>query len=523
MSQINANSGLNKMENNGSKPINFGLDVSSWNYGCFYQIPSYCNTKIQHKKENLSSVSNEVNNANPKNENRDTNMNQNRTKEKIIKDEYVKNMNLLKIIGTSKNISNKPVKIINPISNKIIVNHTLINNINNNKANKTFKTNDKNDTKEINEGKESINNEDNSVSQIKFRLKYEDWVEIKKEESLIDQNLKMIKNKEIKKIDEFKKKLKKEYEPIRNAEYNNWLNKKKEQNKLKLKEKLEQKKEKELKEQQKKMISEEKLNNWILKQAFNIEKENKIKKLKEDNEKKIKEQEENYKKLRNSDAKKAYSSWLIKKEQEKMYNEQLKSMGLLTEKNNSKRQPESRASNSVKYKLVIGPYSNAKILRDMKTQVENQLNNIETYMNERENYEENDQEYEENENMENEMENENNFEVNNHNQVNNENQETGDMEIFSNNLEIMDENIDVNKDEIINNDGEIKENDVDENVENDNMLEFNDIEFDEEYYNNLNDDDKEIYFYNQLRMKGYTDDQIEQLRNAQYENYEEDN
>ena len=40
---------------------------------------------------------------------------------------------------------------------------------------------------------------------------------------------------------------------------------------------------------------------------------------------------------------------------------------------------------------------------------------------------------------------------------------------------------------------------------------------------NLNDDEKEIYFYNQLRMKGYTDDQIEQLKNAQYENYEEDN
>lgn len=500
MSDINANSKVNFSDN--QKPINLGMDVTSWNYGCFYQIPSYCNSKIQSKKENISSVSNQQKDANSN----IINKNVSTTKEKIIKDDYLKNMNLLKIIGTNKNISNKPVKIVNPISNKVVLNKTL--NIKNTK-------NDNNDIKD-----NTIHGEE-SLSQIKFGLKYEDWLEIKKEQSLIDQNLKMLKQQEIEKINEFKKRVKKEYEPIRNTEFNNWINKKKEQNKQKLREKINKKRDQELKEEQKKLISEEKLNNWMLRQAINMEKENTMKKMKEDNERRIKEQEENYKKLRNSDAKKAFGNWLLRKEQERLYNEQLKSMGLLTEKNNTKRQPESRASNSVKYKLVIGPYSNAKILRDMKTQVENQLNNIETYMNERENYDQNDQEFDDQENIENDIDNENKIHSNNDIGNNDNMDNIHNLDNLENEDNNFDENEELNKEENIQNDN--NENDIEENVDNDNNQEFNDLEFDEEYYNNLNDEEKEVYFYNQLRMKGYTDDQIEQLRNAQYENYEENN
>ena len=396
-----------------SKPISLGFDASSWNYGSFYPIQPY-KQKVINKETTVpinrdySDLYNSNYMSKPKSSQSSTKL---RREDKIIKDDYVRNMNLLKLTGTSKNKSNKPVIIVNPVTQKVITcdDSVLSKNLSTNKiTQKTFHNKTNSNTSQLN----MTNN-----STMKYSLKYDEWLTLKKSQSEIQKGISQLKEEEFKKLELLKEKIKKEYEPIKDEKYQEWLKKKKEKLKADKIEKVKKENEKVIVKSKKEIEKEEKLNLWFQKQAFLIEQKLKEDELNAQLEKKKKEKEKENKEMRRIESQNKFKQWSETK------NEHLKLIKQLDEKGfelkgNNKLVPKKKKEGykNKKLKLVIGPYKNAKIYREIQHLVEEQLDQTE------------EERYTENEEIGDEEEQENNNQL--YDMANNQimNQEQMDLE-----------------------------------------------------------------------------------------------
>jgi hypothetical protein len=366
------------------KPISFGFESSSWNYGCFYSTKPYQpKTKIGKEiappiprntlieKQAFQPTIKSSFNSSAKNLTL-TSRRKLAQEEKIIKDDYVKNMNYLKITGTSKNKSNKPTKVLNRTNTQIS------NNIGENSENR------KNQGRQIssnNIGDMSMSHSrsrssmlNRSKSSIKMKIKYEDWLKLKNDELEMSKRFQRAKEDKEQRLQILKGEINSEYNPIKEEKIKQWeakkLEEKQKEAEKKRKEEDRKKKEKDIKRQS----NEEALNRWFQVQAEIIEKTN----IEKEAEQKKKEKFERMKKI-NEDKKRieslhAFNNWKIAKERE------LAELRILKEHEEARKQQKlldkhkkHEAEKELK-RFVIGPYSTAADLRKIKKHFEDNLN-----------------------------------------------------------------------------------------------------------------------------------------------------
>lgn len=430
MSTTNLQANANNQNLN--KPVSFGFDASSWNYGAFYPIEPY-KSKSRSKvnvdytppiNRDFKECYNFKNQANSNQVQTDTVKHSNigrRTlnrEEKIIRDDLVRNMNLLKLTGTSKNFSNKPTLVVNPVTNKVvshqsndnsqitivsplnknnISNHgntnnlSKINDTNLNNLSRVSNVNTKNkpgnaisnNNKNLNQSNHSQNlKKSNSIisneSTLKYQLKYDEWLRVKKQQTEIEKSIKMVQEQENLKLEGLKKKIKQEYDPIKDEKLKKWMEEKKQKKKEVLIKKLTKEEEIERAKEQKRIEKEAKMEQWLIKQAQILELKEREKQLQEEIEKRKKEQEEANKQTKRVEAMNAYKIWMMKKEEERIILEQLKVQGY--EMNNGvivqpkeKKENQKNFNRNKKLKLVIGPYTDAKVYRKIQKIIEDQL------------------------------------------------------------------------------------------------------------------------------------------------------
>jgi hypothetical protein len=410
-----------KTNSNTNKPVSFGFDASSWNYGAFYPVESYkskSRSKVnvdytppinrdfkecyeyKNQPDKISNDTSKTPNIGRRVVNRE---------EKIIRDDLVRNMNLLKLTGTSKNFSNKPTLVKNPVTNKIISNpNSIINNTsvvsplnknntskvslnkeaylrdNDNNMSRTSNTNSKlgpyNQEKENNQSKLKKSNSiiSQNDSNLKYQLNYDEWRRVKKQQTQIEKSIKLVQEQENLKLDDLKKKIKEEYEPIKEEKLKKWIEEKKLKKKENIIKKLTKEEEIALVKEKKRIEKEQKMEQWLIKQAQVLELKEREKQYKEELEKRKKEQEEINKQTKKVESMNAYKIWKMKKEEERIILEQLKVQGY--QMNNGvivqpkdKKEVSKHSNRNKKLKLVIGPYTDAKVYRKIQRIIEDQL------------------------------------------------------------------------------------------------------------------------------------------------------
>ena len=111
------------------------------------------------------------------------------------------------------------------------------------------------------------------TSDYKFRLSFEEWMEVKRKQQMIFNQIKKIKEEEDKKMEKMNMKVDKKYNEIKEKKYKEWLdNKNKEFRKqkfLKIQKEIEEEQTKKLKDEER----EEKMNEWFKQQAKKMEEE----------------------------------------------------------------------------------------------------------------------------------------------------------------------------------------------------------------------------------------------------------
>ena len=370
------------------KPLCLQIEASSWNYGSFYPINHFKVNKNTKKRDvtppiardtyiNRNKCANEINSI------KDTKCKSNNKlckvklqyKDKIVKDDLVKNINYLKITGTSKNISNNPStktnKNLNNLENKKINNYT-----DNNKSKSSIKFN-----RTINSNLDK--------SEMSIKIKYEDWLKAKNEELELKEMFKKAKIEEELRLSQLKEEINKEYACVKEEKIKQWKSKKNEQLKkeqnYKIKKQLLKKKEKE----EKQLKSQEALIVWFQNQAHNIEKDNYLKEKQNLEKQKLEQQKKQNLEQKKIENLNAFYLWKSNKDKELSY---IKNNQLVNKNNLSKHSIDTITGDNyiinhkgekVKkhyYKkknnyLVIGPYTNANDLRKIKNHLDENYSN----------------------------------------------------------------------------------------------------------------------------------------------------
>lgn len=348
------------------KPLSFGFEASSWNYGCFYPSDSYKPKRDKskeltapinrnyYKEEQIPQTSkpsflksNTLNKYGKRILTKD---------EKIIQDSQVQNMNHLKRINTSKNISDKPTYLNDKsqVGNNTRKSNTLLND-------STKNNNSKSGQSKIKRS-DSLSQANRKNSAIKLGVTYEEWLELKAEELKITKAYQRMAEENKEALEQKKAEIARQYEPTKNEIYLKWIETKKKQKQAEAEQKKRQEQEKLIKKLQRKKESEKRIEAWIENQVEKIEIENRIK---EELEKE--KQEKRKKELMNEETKqilreKCFYEWLKRKESEGQLNR--------SSSNNLSKTGEKRERKS-KLNIIIGPYSYAKDLREIKRIKEN--------------------------------------------------------------------------------------------------------------------------------------------------------
>jgi hypothetical protein len=155
----------------------------------------------------------------------------------------------------------------------------------------------------------------------------------------------------------------------RNQAFNEWLNKKQgEKSKtLQIKQKKEEIKviEKEVKEKQ----NYEKIDNWIKRQAEVMEKEIRMKKLKEEKLKEEQMKKQREEAMNKARAHESYKLWLRKKEEERKFSKQNTNNNFSSCNEKPVRRNSSFVHRNKTPKVVIGPYTNARELKEIQRKI----------------------------------------------------------------------------------------------------------------------------------------------------------
>jgi hypothetical protein len=179
---------------------------SSWNYGA-YSASNPC--YIQQIKN--SNISNQNRYIIPQNNNiyNKYGKRQLREEERIVTNEYLKNINHMKEMQNAKNIFRTKS------ANGLRTTHR--------------KNNDNQNNNEINDNNNNNNNAINTktdMSNYKFRLTYDEWLDVKNKQRMIFNQIKKIKEQEDEKMEKVNMKVDKKYKEIKDKKYKEWLDNK---------------------------------------------------------------------------------------------------------------------------------------------------------------------------------------------------------------------------------------------------------------------------------------------------------
>ena len=199
------------------------------------------------------------------------------------------------------------------------------------------------------------------TSDYKFRLSFEEWMEVKRKQQMIFNQIKKIKEEEDKKMEKMNMKVDKKYNEIKEKKYKEWLdNKNKEFRKqkfLKIQKEIEEEQTKKLKDEER----EEKMNEWFKQQAKKMEEEIMIHQIELKRNKEIEKEKEQMKKLRKKENKIAFKEWKERKDEE---------MKIIKQKKlEEEKLKESKSKHSAYNKnkgFTIGPYTDAGALKEIQ-------------------------------------------------------------------------------------------------------------------------------------------------------------
>ena len=322
---------------------------SSWNYGSY----SPCNPCFM-KQYKLSAISNQNKYIRP-------NLNiYNKfgkrvlpEEERIVTNEYMKTLNHMKkmekskdLFKTNKNYHDEGQKILDKENNNIDNKNNQNNNIETKNNNINNNTNTKTDSKKF-----------------KFRLTFEEWLEVKNKQQMIFNQIKKIKEEEDEKMEKINQKVDKKYQEIKEKKYKEWLDNKNKELRLKKQLKMQEELIKEEMKKEKELEKEEKMNEWFRQQAKKMEKEildQQIELMKKKEIERIKEEE---KKKRKKESKIAFKMWKEKKDEE------LKQLKQKREQEKIIKELESKSKHSVynhNKGFTIGPYTDAGALKEIQ-------------------------------------------------------------------------------------------------------------------------------------------------------------
>ena len=323
---------------------NTNFSLSSWNYGSYSNSNPYFQQGVrpipaQYQQPNI-----------PKTSNYNYNKFGKRIlpeEERIVTNDYMSTINHMKKMKQSELNKQKKKR-----KNKNIQ-----------------KVKEKEGEEELNEQNitQSQNDENKKVdiktdtSDYKFRLSFEEWMEVKRKQQMIFNQIKKIKEEEDKKMEKMNMKVDKKYNEIKEKKYKEWLdNKNKEFRKqkfLKIQKEIEEEQTKKLKDEER----EEKMNEWFKQQAKKMEEEIMIHQIELKRNKEIEKEKEQMKKLRKKENKIAFKEWKERKDEEMKIIKQKK---LEEEKLN-----ESKSKHSAYNKnkgFIIGPYTDAGALKEIQ-------------------------------------------------------------------------------------------------------------------------------------------------------------
>ena len=197
-------------------------------------------------------------------------------------------------------------------------------------------------------------------SKYKFRLTYEEWLEVKNKQKMIFNQIKKIKEQEDEKMEKVNMKVDKKYKEIKDKKYKEWLDNKNKEFRMKKQMKLQEELIKEEIKKEKDAEREEKMNEWFKAQARKMEKEI-LEQQEELRKKKEKEQlDEEEKKRKRKESKIMFKQWKEKKDEELREKKKEKMMQEYETKSKSKH------SNYTNKGFTIGPYTDAGALKEIQ-------------------------------------------------------------------------------------------------------------------------------------------------------------
>ena len=337
---------------------NSNYSCSSWNYGayaacnpCYIQQLKTSNA-LGQKNYNPTQYANLYNKYGKR---------PLREEERIVTNEYLQNINHMKRMEKAKDIFR--TKSANGFHTRTYRNTNNNNNININ--NNSHMNTNKNEN--MNNQNEQINNNTHStktdMTNYKFRLTYEEWLEVKNKQRMIFNQIKKIKEQEDEKMEKVNKKVDKKYKEIKDKKYKEWLDQKNLEFRLKKQIKKEEEKIKEEIKREKDERREEVMNEWFKRQAKKMEQEI----MEQQEEMRIKKEKEKYeeeeKKRKKKESKMVFKQWKERKDEE------------LREKKKEKLQKENESKSKSKHSNInrmnnkgftIGPYTDAGALKEIQ-------------------------------------------------------------------------------------------------------------------------------------------------------------
>ena len=310
---------------------NNNYSCSSWNYGAY----AVCNPfYVQQNK--TPNTQNQIRYIPPQNNQLFNKYGKRplREEERIVTNEYLQNLNHMKKMEKNKDIFRTKSA------------HGLRRTHRNNNAE---------------ENAQNINtNIKHDDSKYKFRLTYEEWLEVKNKQKMIFNQIKKIKEQEDEKMEKVNMKVDKKYKEIKDKKYQEWLDNKNKEFRMKKQMKLQEELMKEEIKKEKDAEREEKMNEWFKAQAKKMEQEI-LDKQEELRKKKEKEQfDEEEKKRKKKEKKIMFKQWKERKDEELREKKKEKMMQEYETKSKSKH------SNYNNKGFTIGPYTDAGALKEIQ-------------------------------------------------------------------------------------------------------------------------------------------------------------
>ena len=335
------------------EPRNY-YSCSSWNYGAYapcnpYFVQQYKTQGIPSQNRYIPHPNNNLYNKYGKRILPE--------EERIVTNDYMQSLNHMKKMEKSKN-SFRIKSSQGRASKSAIDENAKENNNNEQNANNEAKENNNTDN----------DNNNNEISKInpnkyKFRLTYEEWLEVKNKQQMIFNQIKKIKEEEDQKMEKVNMKVDKKYQEIKDKKYKEWLDNKNREIRMKKQLKLQEELIKEEIKKEKDAEREEKMNEWFKQQAKKMEREILEQQTELRKKKEMEKINEEKKKQKKKESKMAFKMWKERKDEE------LKEMKQKQYQDKMLKELESKSKHSAfnpNKGFTIGPYTDAGALKEIQ-------------------------------------------------------------------------------------------------------------------------------------------------------------